>query len=238
MSTPTTSRPIPLALTLLVALFSALVALAVTDGHHAAAHGSGDERAPSAAAAAHGATVVTPRVVAFHDEMRRLWEDHVVWTRLAIISLTTDAPDTEATVGRLLRNQSDIGDAVKPFYGETAGEELTRLLREHILIAADLIAAARAGDAPAVADAQSRWAENADQIAAFLAAANPRSWELDEMKAMLHEHLRLTTDEALARLGGDWAADVAAYDEIHLQALEMADMLSNGIIRQFPARFR
>jgi hypothetical protein len=237
MRTPSTSRPIPLALTLVVALFSALVALAVSDGRHAAAHGSGDDRA-SAAAVPHGATIVTPRVVAFHDDMRRLWEDHVVWTRLAIISLTTDAPDTAATVGRLLRNQGDIGDAVKQFYGEAAGEELTRLLREHILIAADLIAAARAGDASAVADAQSRWGVNADEIAAFLAAANPRSWDLEEMRTMLHEHLRLTTDEALARLAGDWAADVAAYDEIHLQALEMADMLSNGIVRQFPAQFR
>jgi hypothetical protein len=181
---------------------------------------------------------VTPRTVAFHDEMRRLWEDHVTWTRLAIISLTTDSPDTEATVGRLLKNQADIGDAIKPFYSETAAQELTRLLREHILIAADLIAAARTGDQAAVAEAQSRWAANADQIAAFLAAANPRSWDLEEMKAMLHEHLRLTTDEALARLQGDWAADVAAYDQIHLQALGMADMLSNGIIKQFPARFR
>jgi hypothetical protein len=228
MSTPRASRPIPLTLTMLVALFSALVALAVSGGHDAAAHGNGDQHA----------TVTTPRVVAFHDEMRRLWEDHVTWTRLAIISLTTDAPDTQASVGRLLENQTDIGDAIKPFYGEPAGQELTRLLRDHILIAADLIAAARTGDQRAVAEAQSRWMANADEIAAFLAGANPRSWDLDEMKAMLHEHLRLTTNEALARLQGDWSADVAAYDEIHLQALGMADMLSTGIVKQFPSRFR
>jgi hypothetical protein len=237
MGTSRASRPIPLALTMLVALFSALVALAVAGGHDAAAHGNGDQHATSASAAAAEGPIVTPRVVAFHDEMRRLWEDHVTWTRLAIISLTTDAPDTEATVGRLLENQADIGDAIKPFYGETAGQELTRLLREHILIAADLIRAAKAGDETAVTEAQSRWTANADDIAAFLAAANPRFWHLEEMKAMLHEHLRLTTDEALARLQGDWAADVAAYDEIHLQALGMADMLSSGIVKQFPARF-
>jgi hypothetical protein len=238
MNTTKASRPIPLALTMLVALFSALVALAVAGGHDAAAHDNGDQHATNASAAAAEAPIITPRVVAFHDEMRRLWEDHVTWTRLAIISLTSDTPDTEATVGRLLENQTDIGDAIKPFYGEAAGQELTRLLREHILIAADLIAAARAGDETAVAEAQSRWTANADEIAAFLAGANPRFWDLDEMKTMLHEHLRLTTNEAIARLQGDWAADVAAYDEIHLQALGMADMLSNGIVKQFPARFR
>jgi hypothetical protein len=237
MNTTTASRPIPLALTMLVALFSALVALAVGGGHDAAAHDNGDQHATNASAAAADAPVVTPRVVAFHDEMRRLWEDHVTWTRLAIISLTGDTPDTEATVGRLLENQTDIGDAIKPFYGEAAGQELTRLLRDHILIAADLIAAARAGNETAVADAQSRWTANADEVAAFLAGANPRSWDLDEMKTMLHEHLRLTANEAIARIQGDWSADIAAYDEIHLQALGMADMLSEGIIKQFPARF-
>jgi hypothetical protein len=232
MSKTRTSRPIPLALTMLVALFSALVALAVAGGHDAAAHGNEQH-----AMAVSTDGPITPRVVAFHDEMRRLWEDHVTWTRLAIISLTSDAPDTDASVGRLLQNQTDIGDAIKPFYGAAAGDELTRLLRDHILIAADLIAAAKAGDQTAVAEAQSRWTANADEIAAFLASANPRSWDLDEMKAMLHEHLRLTTNEALARLQGDWAADVAAYDEIHRQALGMADMLSDGIIKQFPSRF-
>jgi hypothetical protein len=234
-TTKRASRPIPLALTMLVALFSALVALAVAGGHDAAAHANGDGHG---SAAAPDATIVTPKKVAFHDEMRRLWEDHVTWTRLAIISLTGDTPDTEATVGRLLQNQTDIGDAVKPFYGVAAGEELTRLLREHILIAADLIAAAKAGNEAALADAQSRWTSNAEEIAGFLAGANPRFWDRDEMETMLQEHLRLTTNEAVARLQGDWAADVAAYDQIHIQALGMADMLSTGIVKQFPARFR
>ena len=223
------SRPLRPALTLLVALMAALAALAFGGGPGAQANDKGTRAAKAK---------ISQTELAFRNDMRRLWEDHVTWTRLAIISLTTDAPDTEATVGRLLQNQTDIGDAIEPFYGEAAGDELTRLLREHILIAADLVAAARAGDQVALADAQARWTANADEIAGFLASANPRFWKLGELKAMLHEHLRLTTDEAVARLQGDWAADVAAYDQIHLQALEMADHLSTGIVKQFPRRFR
>jgi hypothetical protein len=237
MNRTRTYRPIPLALTLLVGIFSALVALAFAGGHDAAGHGSSDHHANHRSAVAPAGPMITQRQFAFHNEMRKLWEDHVTWTRLAIISLTTDAPDTDATVGRLLQNQVNIGDAIKPFYGEAAGQELTRLLREHILIAADLIAAAKAGDQAGVGEAQSRWRANADAIAAFLASANPGSWKVDEMETMLHEHLRLTASEALARLQGDWAADVAAYDEIHVQALGMADMLTTGIVRQFPKRF-
>jgi hypothetical protein len=228
-----TYRPIPLALTMLVALFSALAALAVSGGHDAAAH---DTAAHHASSPTRGD--ISKRELALRNEMRRLWEDHVTWTRLAVVSLVAGSPDTEATVARLLRNQTDIGNAVKPFYGKAAGEALTAELRRHILIAADLIAAAKAGDRAKLADAQARWAANADDIATLLNRANPRFWKCGVLRAMLGVHLRLTTEEAVARLRADWAADVAAYDKVHRHALGMADALSSGLVRQFPRRFR
>jgi hypothetical protein len=220
-----TRRPIPLGLTALIAFFSALAALAVSNGHDAHAHGNESRAA------------VTRQELALRNDMRVLWEDHVTWTRLAVISLVAGSPDTEATVARLLRNQTDIGDAVKPFYGRAAGNELTLELRRHILIAADLIAAAKAGDATRLAAEQARWGRNADDIAALLNRVNPRHWKRAAIRAMLGEHLRLTTAEAVARLEGDWAADVAAYDRIHHHALGMADTLSSGLVQQFPKRF-
>jgi hypothetical protein len=186
----------------------------------------------------HATRGLTQKQVALHDGMRRLWEDHITWTRLAIISLTTNSPDTEATVGRLLQNQTDIGNAVKPFYGKKAGNELTKQLRSHILIAAEVIAAAKAGDSARLADAQARWARNGDDIAALLASVNPRYWKLGAMKAELRMHLKLTTAEAVARLQGDWNADVAAYEKIHTHMLHLSDALSDGLIKQFPRRFR
>ena len=226
-----TYRPIPLTLTMMIALFSALIALAVSGGHDAAAHGN------TAAHATHASATVTKKEFALRQDMRRLWEDHITWTRLAVISLTTDAPDTQATVARLLQNQTDIGNAIKPFYGSKAGNKLTALLRQHILIAADLIAVAREGDQAGMASEQARWTANADQIATLLSSANPRMWKLPAMKSMMHDHLRLTTDEVVARLTKDWAADVRAYDRIHVQILHMADMLSGGLVAQFPGRF-
>ncbi|MDX6408368.1 MAG: hypothetical protein QOE13_1439 [Gaiellaceae bacterium] len=223
------NRPIPLALTMLIAVFSALVALALSGGHHMdmTAH----------AATAQQQHLTSHRELALRQGMRRLWEEHVMWTRLAVISLTTSTPDTAATVTRLLKNQTDIGNAIKPYYGAAAGRQLTALLREHILIAADLIAAALKGDTSAVNDQQTRWTSNVDRIATLLNHANPRFWKLAPTRAMLHDHLRLTTDEVVARLQHSWAADVKAYDEIHRQALHMADMLSTGIIGQFANRF-
>jgi hypothetical protein len=222
---------------MLSALFSALVALAVAGGHDAAAHGNANQHATTHATAADNAARISQSEFALRQDMRRLWEDHITWTRLAIISLTTDSADTEATLGRLLENQTDIGDAVKPFYGEAAGDELTRQLRLHILIAADVVAAARAGDQVELADAQARWMSNADDISAVLNSVNPKHWDLATMKAEMHKHLDLTTQEAVARLQGNWTADVAAYDQIHEHILHMSDLLSNGLVKQFPNRF-
>jgi hypothetical protein len=185
------------------------------------------------------ASATTTRA-AFHDAMRKLWEDHITWTRLFNVSAATEAgnlPDLGPTVDRLLRNQVDIGNAIKPYYGDAAGDALTALLRTHILTAADLVAAAKAGDADAVQSASEAWYENADEIAAFLHDANPRQWSLAEMQSMMHDHLDLTLQEAVDRLQGHYAADVADYDAVHDEILEMADMLSSGIIAQFPGKF-
>ena len=236
MTSTRASRPIPLALTALVALLSALAAIAIAGGPAAHAHGDGSHAAT--ATVAHSQTALNSKQVALREGMRQLWEDHIVWTRLAIISLTTDSLDTEATVGRLLKNQTDLGNAVKPFYGKAAGNKLTAELRRHILIAADLIAAAKAGDQAKLAEEQARWAKNGDDIAAVLASVNPRFFKLAVLKAEMQMHLKLTTEEAVARLQGNWAADVAAYDKIHRHILHMSDYLSDGLVKQFPKRFR
>ena len=170
------------------------------------------------------------------EGMRKLWDDHVVWTRLFIISTLSDLPDATVTTERLLQNQTDIGNAVKPFYGDAAGTKLTGLLKEHILIAADIVKSAKAGDNAKVEAAKTKWNANADEIAVFLSTANPQNWPAAEMKTMMRDHLALTTAELEARLKKDWKADVAAFDRVEEQIEKMADMLSEGIIKQFPEK--
>jgi hypothetical protein len=214
-------------------LVTAAGALAAVALIFAAAHTA---RADSLTATAQPA--VTPKALAFRQGMNKLWEDHITWTRMVIVDFAANLPDLKTAEARLLRNQADIGNAIKPYYGNAAGKALTAQLRTHILIAADLIAAAKAGDQAKLADAQARWTANADQIAATLHSVNPQAWGLDAMKAEMHQHLKLTTEEALARLHGDWNADVAAYDKVLTHILRMSDMLTSGIVDQFPARFR
>ena len=175
--------------------------------------------------------------VEFSEAMRKLWEDHITWTRLYIISAAANLPDKDATTQRLLQNQTDIGNAVASFYGDAAGAKLTALLREHILGAAALIEAAKSGDKAKTDTAAELWYKNADEIATFLSSANPSHWPLADMKAGMKMHLDLTLAEATDRLHGQYAADVQDYDKIHTHILGLADLLSNGIMEQFPDKF-
>jgi len=169
--------------------------------------------------------------------MRDLWDAHVTWTRMYIVSAVAKLPDASTAAARLMQNQEDIGNAIKPYYGDDAGMQLTTLLKNHISTAGAVVAAAMGKDTAKLAAAQAQWTANADSLADFLATANP-NWPKQTLADMLHEHLRLTTNEAVARIKMDWAGDVKAFDAIHQQAMMMADALSSGIIKQFPDKFK
>lgn len=173
---------------------------------------------------------------AFKADMRKLWEDHIIWTRMVIVGIVAGTPDTGAALTRLLQNQADIGDAIKPFFGDAAGAQLTGLLRQHILIAGKLLTAAKTGDTTAFANAKTEWYANAHDIAVFLAGANDK-WSVTDLDAEMRTHLDQTLAEAVARLSADWTGDVADYDAVHVHILHMADTLSTGIIAKFPSAF-
>ena len=169
--------------------------------------------------------------------LRKLWSDHVIWTREYIVAAVAGTPDADPAAGRLLRNQDDIGAAIVPYYGDAAGQALTSLLRNHILIAVDLVAAAKASDDAAFKTHDQRWSDNAAEIARFLAGANP-NWPENDVLDLLSLHLKLTKDEAVARLTADWDADVKAFDDIFTEIMVLADALHDGLVAQFPEKFR
>jgi hypothetical protein len=191
---------------------------------------------PKPMAAEHQASHASSAAATLHQNMRKLWTDHVVWTRDYIVAAVADAPDAQAAAGRLMKNQDDIGAAVATYYGQPAGAKLTTLLKSHISIAVDLIKAAKANDAAGKDKADKAWHQNAEEIADFLSKANP-NWPRPTLVDMMNTHLSTTTQEVVARLTKNWAQDVQAYDAVYDHILKMADALSDGIVKQFPAKF-
>ena len=173
----------------------------------------------------------------FKAGMRKLWADHVIWTRQYIVSTIADLPDANSAAGRLLKNQEHIGNAIVPFYGEAAGAALTNLLKQHIMIAVELVAAAKANDQSKFVQEDQKWTKNAEEIATFLSGANA-NWTRADLVDLLGQHLSLTKAEAVARLTKNWEDDVKAFDDIFTEIMTVADTLSDGIVKQFPQHFQ
>lgn len=179
---------------------------------------------------------LSPQMVKLKTDMQKAWIDHTIWTRSYIVSALSNRPDQKDVLDRLLQNQQDIGNLIKPYYGEDAGNKLAELLREHIMIAGKIVAAAQAGNQADVAKLQADWHRNADDIAKFLSSANP-NWTFKALQDMLYTHLQLITEIVLDCLKGDWKADIAATDKNEIHMIHLADMLTEGIVKQFPDKF-
>lgn len=179
---------------------------------------------------------LSPKMVQLKTDMQKAWIDHTIWTRSYIVSAMDNRPDQQDVLDRLLRNQQDIGDLIKPYYGAAAGDKLADLLREHIQIAVKIVAAAKAGNQADVTKLEADWHRNADDIAKFLSGANP-NWSFKTLQDMLYTHLQLITEIVLDCLKGDWKGDIAATDKNEIHMIHLADILTEGIVKQFPDKF-
>jgi hypothetical protein len=168
--------------------------------------------------------------------LRKLWSDHVIWTREYIRSAIQATGDADAAAARLLRNQEDIGDAIKPYYGDAAGAKLTELLKQHIMIAVELVDAAKGGDDDRFATEDAKWTANIETIADFLSSAN-ENWPRKDVLDLLALHLKLTKEETVAVLQKDYGTAVEKFDDIFNEILVLADALNDGLVAQFPDKF-
>ncbi|MET3292133.1 UNVERIFIED_CONTAM: hypothetical protein ABID98_004703 [Brevibacillus sp. OAP136] len=179
---------------------------------------------------------LSPKMVQLKADMQKAWINHTIWTRSYIVSALANLQDQKDVLDRLLQNQQDTGNLIKPYYGEAAGNKLADLLREHILFAGKIVAAAKKGNQADVKKLEADWHRNADDIAKFLSTANP-NWQFKTLQDMLYTHLQYITEIVLDRLKGDWKADIAATDKNEIHMIHLADILTEGIVEQFPEKF-
>jgi len=178
----------------------------------------------------------TDAEVAFRMDMRRLWEDHVVWTRLVTLGVVDTTGGLDNATNKLVGNSGEMAALFEKYYGKVKGGRVGSLFSEHTSLTTDIVKATKAGDAPKAAEGEKKWRENADKLASRLLDLNPE-WSKIDLKAMWRDHLDFTKAEFEARANKDYAGDVKAFDAVRSQALDMADVLSNGIVKQFPRDF-
>ena len=170
------------------------------------------------------------------EKMNLVWEQHIMWARMLLISIAENLKDLDATQTRLLKNPKDIADVFRPYYGNNVASEIQKLLTEHLAIGKDLIVALKNKNQEQANSLNAKWYQNADSMADAFSSINP-FYPKEEIRRMLYDHLRLTTNEVNARLRGDYAADIEAYDMVQKEILKMAQFFVNGIVSQFPNLF-
>jgi hypothetical protein len=179
---------------------------------------------------------LSQKTVQLRVDMRELWTEHAFWTEKFIVSSIAGLEDQEPVLARLLKNQDDLGNAIKPFYGEEAGNKLAELLRGHIQIAGKVVAAAKSGNQADFKKYNAEWYKNADDITKFLTAANP-NYNKKELNEMLYMHLKLITEGVVHKINKNWNANITALDKNQEHLMHMSDFLADGIIKQFPDKF-
>jgi hypothetical protein len=170
--------------------------------------------------------------------MRTLWDQHMEYTYATVTAFVSKSPGLTPTLTRLLQNQTDIGNAIVPYYGQTAGTELSSLLHTHIEDAVPVLTDAADGNTTALNTAVANWYANAKQVADFLSSANPRNWPKAQMESMLKTHITQTIAYSVDQLKGNYAQSITDYDTAQAHMEQMGDMLAQGIIAQFPAKLR
>ncbi|GGG73029.1 glycosyltransferase [Paenibacillus radicis (ex Gao et al. 2016)] len=180
---------------------------------------------------------LSPKAAKLFEKWQKLWIEHALWTNNYIVSNLEGLDNKEQVLARLLRNQRDIGDAIKPYYGEVAGDQLGKLLTEHIMTGGKVFAALQSGNEADLQQANKAWYGNADEIAALLSGLNPH-WSEKQLKDLLYQHLQLTAADVVANLHKEWEQSIHIYDDGQDHLILLANVLAEGILKQFPDQFK
>lgn len=170
------------------------------------------------------------------QDMNIAWIEHILWTRMLLISIAENLNDLEATKARLLENPRDIANIFRKYYGNAVANTIQKLLTEHLVIGGDLITALKNGNQKLAQELNTKWYKNADDMAEAFSSINP-FYPKEKVRHMLYEHLRLTTNEVSSRLKKDYTADIKAYDMVQKEILQMSEFFVDGIVKQFPNLF-
>lgn len=176
------------------------------------------------------------RQVDLLKRMNLAWEQHIMWTRMLLISIADNLKDLDATEKRLLQNPKDIADIFRKYYGNAFANRIENLLTEHLTIGKNLIVALKNNNQKLAKELTDNWYKNADDMAEAFSSINP-FYSKEKVQDMLYDHLELTTDEVTARLRKDYSADIEAFNNVQQEVLKMSQYFVEGIFKQFSNLF-
>ncbi len=188
------------------------------------------------------AQTVTPIVeldskIVFKAEMVRLWIDNVYWTRQSILCLTDRLPGAEETIYRLMKNQEDMGSMFTKYYGKKRGDEFCELISSNTSNVVNIIRSTSRGSTLETEKEKKRMLNNINAITNYLSHINPY-WKNEDLHKLFFLQVELLNNQIEYRLAENYPADIQNVDRSLSEAFTLANFLADGIILQFPERFR
>ena len=170
--------------------------------------------------------------------LRDLWLGHVFWVR-NVVDARFEGNANEAKVAeqQVVANAKAIAASIAPFYGQAAADQLFGLLAGHWGAISDYLDATRTRSKADQDAAFKQLLANADQIAAFLAGANPHL-PVDTLRGLLTAHGSHHVQQIQQFQAGQFDLEAKTWAAMKDHMYVIADALAGGIAKQFPDKFR
>jgi len=180
-------------------------------------------------------------------------DSRTIWTKFALglvnLSVARQGKlDSAGQVeGRLIKAASSIGDFFVPYYGMTAGYKIGALLAAYARIGIDTIHTVQNGKD--LNQFRTLWISPINELADYLNELNPSNFPKELLVDMFTNLAAYWTDNIKARFASDESADAISLDNISKLVItgipnhinrgytSLADVLSRGVIAQFPLSF-
>lgn len=173
-------------------------------------------------------TLISLPEVDIQSTMRKLFEDHANYTAFVIKSIVDHGKDTSDLLPRLLDNQKEIGNQLKPYIGQTKGNRLTKVLTDHIKLAGDVIQAAT-NNSSQLESAKAKLFKNSNDVAMTLTSINPEMLPYEETQEMFKVHNEFVIRMTVARLQKKYKEEIKLYDAYINEILMMSDMITSAL---------
>lgn len=167
-----------------------------------------------------------------NNDMREAWAQHGFWGTLYLLSMYYALPNMEAILERLKESPDEIAEVFAKFYSQVMVNQLKTLLQEHVQLTGELMKALRDGESERAEQVEQEWHQNADRIARMLSSANV-DYNYEQLAQMLNMHLDLMKRQMTTDLNNQYEEFVTATDENSEHLMELADELTEGLIKQF-----
>jgi hypothetical protein len=191
--------------------------------------------------------VINEKTLVFRMDSRTMWTRYSLGMINYSVSSFGGLGSTPSVEKNLAKSAAAIGEFFIPYYGITAGNKIGSLL------------VVLANNGTKVVDAIKNkkditpymviWSKQIDELASYLNELNPGQYPLDLLTEQFNNLVKLWAEDFQARYDGNFITDSIALDSILKIAVSgipnhvnkgytsIADILSRGIIAQFPLSF-